>query len=44
MTELPGGQRSALIARPGLVDPDMNSQTAVVRLVDRAVAVPQSTR
>ena len=35
MTEFPRGQRSALIARPGLVDPDMNLQAAIMREIDR---------
>jgi len=32
-----------LIARPGLVDPDVNGEAAIVRQINRAVAVPQST-
>ena len=35
MAEFPGGQRSALIARPGLVDPDVNREAAIVRQIDR---------
>src|ERR1700733_10101468 len=35
MRQLPGGERSALVARTGLVDPDMDLQTAVVRQIDR---------
>ena len=35
MAEFPGGERSALIARPGLVDPDMNLQAAIMRQIDR---------
>ena len=35
VAEFPGGQRSALIARPGLVDPDMNLQAAIMRQIDR---------
>ena len=33
--ELARGQRRALIARPGLVDPDMDRKAGIVRLVDR---------
>ena len=35
MAEFPCGERSALIARPGLVDPDMNLQAAIMREIDR---------
>ncbi len=35
LAELPGGERSALIARAGLVDPDMDAQPAVMRQIDR---------
>ena len=35
LAELPGGQRRALVARPRLVDPDMDSDAALVRGVDR---------
>ena len=34
MTELPGGERGALIARARLVDPDMDRNAAIMRLVD----------
>src|SRR6266436_10082101 len=36
MTELPGGERGSLIARAGLVDPNMDSMTAVVRQINRS--------
>src|SRR5215470_16014701 len=35
MGELPGGQRSPLVARTGLVDPDMDADAAVVSRIDR---------
>ena len=35
MAELPGRQRGALIARAGLVDPDMDGDAAVMRQIDR---------
>jgi hypothetical protein len=35
MAELPGGQRGALVARPGLIDPDMDGEATVVREIDR---------
>ena len=35
MAEFPGGQRSALIARPGLVDPDVDGEAAIMRQIDR---------
>ena len=33
--QLPGGERRALIARPGLVDPDMDRDAAIMGQVDR---------
>ena len=33
--EFPRGQRSALIARPGLVNPNVNLQATIVRQIDR---------
>ena len=35
LAELPGGQRGALVARPRLVDPDMDGDARVVRQIDR---------
>ena len=35
MPEFPGGERGALIARPGLVDPDVDRDAALMRQVDR---------
>ena len=35
LAEFPGGERGALVARAGLVDPDMERDTGVVRGVDR---------
>ena len=35
LAELEGGQRGALVARPGLVDPDMDRDAGIVRGVDR---------
>src|SRR4029077_8412012 len=35
LAEFPGRQAGALVARPRLVDPDMDRQTGIVRLVDR---------
>ena len=35
LAELPGGEAGALIARPGLVDPDMDRNTLVVGAVNR---------
>src|SRR5260221_10413534 len=35
MAKLPGGERGALIARTGLVDPDMNLDAALMREIDR---------
>ena len=35
LAQLPGGERSALIARARLVDPDVDRQTAVMREIDR---------
>src|SRR5258705_367592 len=35
MAEFPGGERGALIPGPGLVDPNVNAQTTIMRRVDR---------
>src|SRR2546426_10145732 len=35
LTELPGSKFGALTSRPGLIHPDMNRQTAIMRRVDR---------
>src|SRR5437660_6341620 len=35
LTELPGSEFGALTSRPGLIDPDMNRQTAIMRRIDR---------
>ena len=35
LAELPGGERSALIARPGLVGKDVNGNALIVRQIDR---------
>src|SRR5438105_6800862 len=35
LTELPGSEFGALVSRPGLIDPDMNRQTAIMRRIDR---------
>src|ERR1700730_3963040 len=35
MRRLPGRERSALVTRTGLVDPDMDLQAAVVRQINR---------
>ena len=35
LTELPGGQAGALIARPRLVDPDMERDAVVMSAIDR---------
>ena len=35
LAELPGGERSALVARPRLVDPDVDGDALVVRGIDR---------
>src|SRR6476659_2211358 len=35
LTELPGREFGALTSRPGLIDPDMNRQTLIMRRVDR---------
>ena len=35
MAELPGGERGALVARPRLVDPDMDADALVMGHVDR---------
>jgi hypothetical protein len=42
MQKLPGGERGALVAGSGLIDPDMDFQAALVREIP-AVAGPQST-
>src|SRR5665213_725289 len=34
MAEFPGGERGALVAGTGLVDPDMNGETAIMRQVN----------
>jgi len=35
MRQLPGGQRSPLVARTGLVDPDMDAHALIVSHIDR---------
>src|SRR5258705_9316074 len=35
LTELPGSEFGALTSWPGLIDPDMNRQTAIMRRVNR---------
>src|SRR5215469_11980644 len=34
LAQFPGGEAGALIARPGLVDPDMNGNALVMRAID----------
>ena len=36
VTKLPGGQRSALISRPSLVNPDMNRDSGIESLINRS--------
>ena len=35
LAELPGGEAGALVARPGLVDPDMERDAGIMRAIDR---------
>ncbi len=35
LAQFPGGEAGALIARPGLVDPDMERDAAIMRQIDR---------
>ena len=41
--EFPGGEARALIARPGIVDPDMDGNAILMSAIDRRQCSPQST-